>query len=570
MQAACLGLHFLGACQYDPEKPTTYFTIGQLVSVVALLVTFLGLAKPIVLFRLRTARVSIRTFKSLGAAGISCVFLSALLPLPLIPYPAWPVLGYPIFWEFLAGLILTISSICFIKITHTKAVFRRDNAQAFMEGCQSIIAKGNEETLAALAEEIEGSIRPAILECAAFLAKRREAEAAQEPIEPSTFTRTAFTLFELWSDKEFCRSVVCKVPTTAVKFFEQVRQELNQPHLIYQTQPARSFCDQLLQQAFLNHNSILYREEHYSGLGFFMPFTKAVFLDYKFVDGFYRPLQSWWPTGRDAESWQIKRYADCIYVGIDALFREQLFAWTKDGLRAGLSALAFAISGHVIRFNGRRDQDPYESQCFESIGHVVKFYADVIDHIVAYESGIPVDPEPLAEGYDLSRDNTIYGVIAHGIYDFFKSMSYLQTHEDVFRIHGMQLWLKLFGDQSRTENKAKREIRSRLVIQLNSELDSNLNGERPTLPWVTRLLICFTGLQEPVQLSEVKPGSQFINSFRQQLKEKVRLLDKDLVRKVLPSNVVYDEEAGELRMYDKGCEVGRPKLDAKSSGSIEA
>ena len=53
-ESACLGLEILGNCSYDPSNPERiYFSIGELIGIIALLIAFLQLSKPIIRFRIR-------------------------------------------------------------------------------------------------------------------------------------------------------------------------------------------------------------------------------------------------------------------------------------------------------------------------------------------------------------------------------------------------------------------------------------------------------------------------------------------------------------------------------------
>ena len=109
-ESACLGLEVLGKCTYDPSNPERiYFSIGSLIAVVALFLAFSQLKKPIIKFRLRVGKVKDSIVYGVFIIAIIFVFLAAILP--FIPGTALPLLGYPIFWELLAGILFVGSDL---------------------------------------------------------------------------------------------------------------------------------------------------------------------------------------------------------------------------------------------------------------------------------------------------------------------------------------------------------------------------------------------------------------------------------------------------------------------------
>lgn len=309
----CLGLEILGHCNYDPGAPSqSYFTIGQLVSVIALLLAFSQLTKPIITFRLQASKVGYAVPIFCSVLAISFIFLASILP--FLPGKAWPLLGYPVFWEVLAGLILVLVAGYVLFAIARKAPFERRNAEAYLKACKAVIAKGNDDDLRELADEILPVIKPVLDECNSY--DPNEAKVAKdrgEEYEIDKATRIAFTILDLWSDMSFCKSIVCKAPDTAIQVFSQLI--CNNPH----GSAGYALSQQLMHQAFVNRDSILMREEDYSGLGIFKQFQKTVFGNWRFIEGGHRPLGAWSPD-ESVQSWQVKKYKECLDASLHAYF----------------------------------------------------------------------------------------------------------------------------------------------------------------------------------------------------------------------------------------------------------
>lgn len=162
--SACLGLEFLGSCSYDPADPgQSYFTIGQLVSVIALLLAFSQLTKPIIKFRIRANKTSYKTAIVICLLATACIFVAAILP--FIPGRAWPLLGYPVFWEILAGFLLVGIAAVSLTVISRRPRFKSRNAAAYLNACAAVISKGNDDDLRELADEIIPVIKPIFAEC---------------------------------------------------------------------------------------------------------------------------------------------------------------------------------------------------------------------------------------------------------------------------------------------------------------------------------------------------------------------------------------------------------------------
>jgi hypothetical protein len=370
------GLEFLGSCSYDPAAPSTsYFTIGQIVSVLALLLAFSQLTKPIHQFRIEAHQARPALAVSLAVLAIVSVFVAAALP--FIPGKAWPLLGYPVFWEVLAGSLLAGVAMKLIFSTTRQPSFRRRNAQAYLKACAGFIAKGNEDDLRELGDEILPGVKQLFAECNSY----RGNDGKDEQIEVST--RIAFTILDLWSDKTFCKNLVCKAPRTATHIFLEMMSTHQRLRIGY------ALSNELIHQAFVNRDSILMREDDYSGLGFFKQFRNTVFRNWQFVEN-YRPLQAWRDYEHDIRGWQVKKYAECLGTALDGYFDAKDYWQYPSALAVGLKSLAHVAMQEMTSITHMEQYEVYRSEASSILREVETDFTKLIDVIKNREEELPL------------------------------------------------------------------------------------------------------------------------------------------------------------------------------------
>lgn len=197
---------------YDPASPDRiYFSIGSAVMAVTLILAFNQLVRPITRFRLKTGWIKIKHVYCIIIIAISFVFVAAILP--FIPGKALPYLGYPFFWEFLAGLLLVFASLYFIRRANTPVRFTHKNYKSYLKECVYIIGCGQDRDLRELADELYFSIKEIISACKKYNSDQAHfAKEKGQEYQVSDYTKCALHLLNLLSDANLCRSMVCHVP----------------------------------------------------------------------------------------------------------------------------------------------------------------------------------------------------------------------------------------------------------------------------------------------------------------------------------------------------------------------
>jgi hypothetical protein len=99
----CLGLRWLAECVYNPKAPAiAYFTIGDGVAALSLLLLIPQFVKPLYEFRLSMRRMKRSWLYAIATSSFLAILIAALVP--QMPFAGATLVGWPVFWELLAGL----------------------------------------------------------------------------------------------------------------------------------------------------------------------------------------------------------------------------------------------------------------------------------------------------------------------------------------------------------------------------------------------------------------------------------------------------------------------------------
>ena len=535
----CLGLEALGPCRYDLSNPSlTYFSIGQLATVVAMTVALSQIAKPIVKFRLAT-RLTPDWAPWVGIfAAVIFVFIAAAVR--AFPIRHLPVVGYPIFWEFVGGFVLIVSSVVMIARVSLKTHLSKWNAERYLKDSYLLIARGDADTLREYGEEIENSVRVAVKICSQY---HREIRGATEA-EPKPIEKICFTLLDLWSDPQLCRVLVTRCPRTAMEVVLSVQE-----FRLYGG-GARALIDEIFNQAFSQPDSILHREGSYSGLGRSKSFMNAAFGDVAFLESM-RPLQSWRIHEMEQiTSAQTERFGDAIEIALRAGTSEHRVGGFYEALTCALDNVNQIGQQAAWAMARIPNGESANTECSRVLGDCGRIFRSAIEFV----GELPANLQPTAEeveidpsNYEVIQDRTIHSAIANGAFEYVEVLAMCDAHDISTRHHLMQLWHAIFP-HSRSAPNAVLAIRHRFLFELRKKVTENLDPDHWFFPLVARLLVSMWGIPN---CDDVLPelGDQY-TAEECSLYEYVFSLyranyvaiyerDKDFARKLLPRQVEY-------------------------------
>jgi hypothetical protein len=181
------------------------------------------------------------------------------------------------------------------------------------------------------------------------------------------------------------------------------------------------------------------------------------------------------------------------------------------------------------------------------LGEVETGFTKLIDVIKNREEELPLYDLHDAS-YDRFDDKSIYGVMAHAIYEYFEQLAMVRRHDDALRHFAIGLWLDTFSVPSEQLTLTQCEIGKRLIIHLNKKINENLDPERRYYPAITRLLISLLGIYQAEEPEQGLAGA-FHTAFIHRLKHdfpKIAKTDPDFAQHLLPESVTYDSDKGEL------------------------
>ena len=527
---------------YDPANPTVYFDIGEAIAAIGILLAFISLANPNRRFRWRLGWFRLRTAYFLFFFGILCVLIAA--GIPVAPFKICGVAGWPLFWEVLAGLAFTLGSLGLILSGARPVKLTKRTGRTFFGLCYSVIARGDDQELGALAEEIAPSAESVVRFAKGF--DRIQARAAKESgreYEVTKPAKWACRLMDLWSDKRFCNVIVTRCPGTAIEFFKQIKA-----FALYNS-GGYSFVQQLIREAFRDRGSILHREEPHAGLGHFQPFTETVFGDFTLVNSGFRPLQA--PGYQHDNLIDLEKFNQCLLRAVRAYLEAGEYNGDISGLWCGVGVLADSGKALVGRMRDEeRSYAQYTDRPSWALTRVPEAFKGILKMLQGYEAVLPEYSFDEADVHGFN-DRSIYGTMARGIYEFYDGLTRIDGHDWETRTAALEIWMEIYSPSAGTESRTVKEIQKRLEVRLWEQVEKNLERDRMCYPMITRLLISVIGLWEHPSASD---GEKRVSEeLRRMIKEKfssASKLDEKRARELLPEGYEYDTEKKMIVLRD--------------------
>ncbi len=485
----CLGVKAFGLCSYDLSNPSlTFFSIGQLATVVALLFAFSQLAKPIVKFRIAT-RFSPQWVPWVGIAlAILFVFIAAILRVWQLR--CFPVVGYPIFWEFIAGVCLVWAGVLMIIRVTTTTRLSMHNAVRYLQRSRSIVARGNVEDLREYGDEIQKSISTVIKTCKRY--EMRKALGANKSESPSKFESVCYTLLDLWSDKQLAQILVTRCPQAAIEILLSVQNER-----LYESGPY-ALVQELIDQAMSHPDSILHREGAYSGLGRFKPFMRTAFGNVDFVNSRFRPLQAWQTQDR-ITALQVQRYGDAIDIALGAHIEEHC----TGSFYAALSSALRIVNGIANQAAWAMTRIPESELSQSEWSRVLYECGNIHCKAISTVASLPEEQQPSAQSVEIDpatynpiNDHSIFDAAARNAYKYVEALAMCKGHDGSIRLDAIHLWDVLFPQQAPAIPHALNAVRQRFLFALRKKIEENLDTEHWYYPAVTRVLVAMWGIPD--------------------------------------------------------------------------
>ncbi len=536
-----LGLSSLETCFYDPKLPPhIYFSFGEVIAATALLIALTQLLSPIKKFRLSNFWFNANVAYVFLLLSIIFIFVSHVVPiLPLTPKP---VIGYPVFWELLAGIFVTSSIMGLIWGINRQSRYEWENCAKYFNECFRIISKGNDSELI----ELSGEIRPNVKKIVNFSKQyhyweAKEAKDEDKPYYVPDHVVISLDLLNLLSDEKFCRLMVIHNPFTVVDIF----RELQKGHGGFSG--ANALVQEIINQALINPDSILYRENKYSGLGHWKGFTQIMFGNDQFNNNFNTLLQPWGYWKDEIHIWQIEAFENIATIVVEAYFQSGRDFWQHSFALNNLFRTLDGISlQQTFSLKTKLEDEVYQTKEYEVLSRMEGIFKKQIELGEKYSDKLPIYPFNSQE-YDSLKDSSFYGFLAKGIYDFFERLSSMISKGHDVRTLAIGIWLDIFTVSEGLETPFIKEIQKRLQLLLFDKVKQNLNDQY--YPPITALLIDILGLYEQEAPQDNRGAVRFRGEFFDHLRNNFEASARKNKKKaldMLPKNVEYDQRKGQL------------------------
>jgi len=536
----CLGIKAFGWCHYNPLQPgITYFSIGEAIASLALLFAFFQLATPTSRFRLAVRPTMKWVALGLFALAFFCVVGAAIIPSVL--GHVVPLVGFPIFWEVLAGLLIFTGVLLLAFIYSWPARFTNRNFQNYFYACSRFVSSGDEHEHRLLAVEVGHAAKAIVAAAHRFdreLARTEYAAGREHAAE--TISDYAVGLLDLFSDEHFARAMVEAAPMGTVRFLELLGRGTPDNRVGY------FFVQQVIRQALLSENSMLHKEEQYYGLGHFKWFTRTVFGNYTLVSGAYRPLQAWDGMGDEYKTADvIEKYGRTLKMAVDAYFTAGHFHVPPNALFSALHGFAGVAQWKAYELRRLPSGETSASQVSRALGTIAHVLNEIVDTVVEHDGQLPEYPFD-ASTYNRFHDSAIYGAVANGVYEFLEKLAVAEGHDEEIRMIAISLWMAVAPTRGEQPSRAIAEIQKRLFLQLKEQIEENL--DKGYYPMITKLLILLVGLwdagpqdQQSVGFMTAELHTQLLEKFAA-----AYAADKEKAGHMLPEDVRFDADANEL------------------------
>ncbi|MBS9720698.1 hypothetical protein JYU29_08370 [Tianweitania sp. BSSL-BM11] len=546
--ASCVGIEWLGLCNYDPAAPTSnHFTLGNAVTALAFTLAVQNFLKPIYVFRLAIRHITIKRLYSMVFAGAFSCVIAALVP--RMPFLHNLPIGYAIVWELLATFLflmaygaVAISAAVPIKVS-AKRVPR------FAQAAAQLISEANDSDHLELLKDLQKSL-PTLIKLATFvdLKHGEERTAFFEFIHRRRLEQASYahSLLRIIADAPFCRTLVDKAPWVVSRMLRDLGGER-----LY-SRSAEIFVRQLAQQALLSDEGTMDRELTFHGFGTAPILSDSLFRN-QFIVQKYSTLHGFIPTEKITVR-VIERFNSATVRTFKTLIEHR----QTDHSYSAMGAKSFYESA-FMGLHAIQGADNYD---FRHVMAVRRSATNAISLANKLLAATPDDAYELLYVDDL-RDKHKYdilGVLVEIVFDG------LQAISNKFRGPNDPFWLmahdvmSMAFDPIRQQPDGMTPFQQRLAILIIDGLKDNMNGWYPS---ISRVVLSTVG---PYEQNAQQPNATAYKILKDAAYlefKKLPELAKEHPEKLghyLPDNIDYDAMANTLAHTYFGGSIALTKL----------
>lgn len=453
----------MGICLARAPADTGYaiFGFSEFLAALALLVLVFSSSDFLYHFRISVAPLPLKWVSFLAATLIGLGTLLTDLWFANHWYsPAWGVTRASI-QGFFGGLFLT-TVLLWIWFAYLRPpVFGRWNYKNFYRALFTAIVRGSETQLAALSGELLYSAKALVR---LWTPKPTEQmRSSKRPAEVGAYANDAILLL---NNRKLCRHIIASSPVTAIVFMQEAAEQKRY------SIPLGGFARNLTEEALKNRDSILFHEDRYGSdvLGMVQPFTKAMYGNYRLVEGISHgadsPLDIDWELAWELDGPQFEAYCRITFL----TFRDYI----TSGLYRSHSTVLHRAFG-IIEGAGREiyklDNQPFDatdSKPAKRLSAAVRFINDVV-HFLGEQPDLKFGRLRLPDDGPGRYQTTIFDRIAELMFELiFQASAVTGPPDNAWWIHYNTVWGRIFTFREATA--ASNVIRFKLTRLLYDEI----------------------------------------------------------------------------------------------------
>jgi hypothetical protein len=519
----CLGLEFLGKCKYDPANPGWHsLTVGDSIAAVALIIAFTQILTPTLKAKIQGAFPKIYILW-----GTAVVFALVSSVLPLSPYEPWPVLGYPIFWEFTGALLIIIGIADLIWQFLKPFQLSSDTVRRISDIATEIIGSGDEKDHFELSKSFDKDfIHELVLQT-----KNSNIIASGVPVAgQSKLPFQAGQLVRILADENFCLAVVKRDPIFAKNFCQAILD--NQAFSNFEL---NRLFEQLVTQALLNKHSILHREKGSPGL---YRLSSAFFGNHE-INIKINPLPEGFLTIHEdsIDPDVLKVYGTALENQLESYLEARHFDKRCYFLERGYDQYFFFILGQVLYIDNESSTNVRFSKRFLLIEKFAEFISDAFVLCEAHECANPsiAVKEALLDNSKGKENFSPSEYISTWIFNFLCLLARTKKYDRELSLTLMTAWGELFREEIEDFHV---EVRRLLLKKIREQVSKNLiDGSGSP---ITRVLIEYFSID-----TEVKSTNDEIRDFLTHslisYYHNLYIRDREMALSLLPPSVKFNE-----------------------------
>lgn len=506
-------------------------------------------------FRAYVFKMSSLSKDIFGLIILSNLFIITANLLPLVdrtPKPI-PFLHYPVFWELLSLITLTIllGIVLIFSLfpdSFIPKINRRNCKKFFIAIRNKIIYERTDEGHAAIATILDRNL-DLIFSFASKYDKHWNIQGShfKTPFDqnkvPKRFHQLVIysrqTIDIAMSDRNFCRYL----SINDIGFTLRIIAKTNKYELWHSC--GSIFYNSLCKELFLNKESLLSREMEFRGAGVQRPVFNALFTSFAIIE-WYRPFQSFEHWEEDSYSKHIiHKYIGGLEVAIEAYLSEERSIYMANtattALTVALRNLPEILRSICIEIRKDETDEIYHNQFRDVISAIHRFYgrSQLGRYLIGDNTYIPKFSQ---EDLTIAENSLMEGIV-ESIFIFLEVLTYLENDDYARMLSTDVFWLILPVTEDEIKSEIRKNMEQKFLTLIKERVEENKKGYYSSM---IKLLINIYGFQFHSGIKEeAKIGKYIEKEFKENLAEQI-LNDPEKKKKYLPKKYIVNESRGQI------------------------